>query len=272
MLTSDLQKLSVSGLITLYELDATSLGAGIIRWHGHVSYEDWKRIMAWAGREDKLIGNVDENVGREYFVSDNETEFLSDIIWQSQTYEPIAIQSEGLEMRGDGRASTPSLTLANNINGVQGAISAMCLQFDDFAGAKLTVINTLAKYLDAVNFTSGNPQATNEYRKQIWYVEQKTSENTSAVTFELSNPVDFDGVRIPTREITSYCHWAVHGRYRGEECGYIDAAMFTEDGTPTDDPSKDKCSGRLNDGCRIRFGENNPLPFGGYPSSSLVSG
>jgi len=247
MLESDLQKLSVTGLVTLYELDATALGAGIMRWHGHVSYEDWALI------------NPDVKTVK------------SDIIWQGQTYSPMPIQSDGLEMRGDGRASTPSLALANNVNGVQGAISAMCLQFDDFAGAKLTVINTLAKYLDAVNFGDGNPQAANEHRKQLWYVEQKTSENASAVTFELSNPIDFEGARIPTREITSYCHWAVHGRYRGEECGYTGTAMFTEDGTPTDDPSKDKCGGRLSD-CRLRFGDNNPLPFGGFPSSSLISG
>ena len=247
MLESDLQKLSVTGLVTLYELDATKLGAGIMRWHGHVSFEDWQ------------------------IINPDVTTVKSDIIWQGQTYSPIPIQSDGLEMRGDGRASTPSLVLANNINGVQGAISAMCLQFDDFSGAKLTVINTLAKYLDAVNFGDGNPQAANEYRKQLWYVEQKTSENASAVTFELSNPIDFEGARIPTREITSYCHWAVHGRYRGEECGYTGTAMFTEDGTPTDDPSKDKCGGRLSD-CRLRFGDNNPLPFGGFPSSSLISG
>ena len=187
MLNSDFQKLSVTGLVTLYELDATKLGAGIMRWHGHVSFEDWQ------------------------IINPEQTEVKSDIIWQGQTYSPMPIQTDGLEMRGDGKASTPSLALANNINGVQGAISALCLQYDDFAGARLTVINTMAKYLDAANFTNGNPQAANEYRKQVWYVEQKTSENRSAVTFELSNPVDFEGARIPSREITNYCHWAVHG-------------------------------------------------------------
>lgn len=265
MLSSDLQKLSVTGLVTLYELDATSLGAGVFRWHGHVSFEDWQYLFKFASKT--------EFASSTYKVTNTGTEDIirRDIIWQGSIYSPMPIQSDGLEMRGDGRASTPSLALANNIDGIQGAISAMCLQFDDFAGAKLTVINTLAKYLDAANFTDGNPQAANEYRKQLWYVEQKTSENANAVTFELSNPVDFEGARIPSREITSYCHWAVHGRYRGEECGYTGAAMFTEDGTPTDDPSKDKCGGRLSD-CRLRFGDNNPLPFGGFPSSSLISG
>lgn len=246
MLTSDFQKLSVTGLVTLYELDATKLGAGIFRWHGHVSSNSWRII-------DDTVVDDGSNIKR-------------DIIWQGQNYSPMPIQTDGLEVRGDGKASTPSLALANNVNGVQGAISALCLQYDDFAGARLTVINTMAKYLDAANFTNGNPQAANEYRKQIWYIEQKTSENRSVVSFELSNPVDFEGARIPSREITNYCHWAVHGRYRGQECQYMGAARFTDKGVPTTDPAKDKCGGRLSD-CRIR---NNEGRFGGYPSSALI--
>ena len=247
MLNSDFQKLSVTGLVTLYELDATKLGAGIFRWHGHVSSDSWRII------DDTVI--------------DDGSNIKRDIIWQGQTYSPMPIQTDGLEVRGDGKASTPSLALANNVNGVQGAISALCLQYDDFAGARLTVINTMAKYLDAANFTNGNPQAANEYRKQVWYVEQKTSENRSAVTFELSNPVDFEGARIPSREITNYCHWAVHGRYRGEECGYTGAACFTDRGVPTTDPSKDRCGGRLVSDCGAR---NNQDRFGGFPSSALI--
>lgn len=213
-----------------------------------MSYEDWQLIDP----------NSDVTKG--------------DIIWQGNIYSPMPIQSDGLEMRGDGRASTPSLALANNIDGIQGAISAMCLQFDDFGGSRITVHNTLAQYLDADNFSDGNPQANpSEFRKQVWYIEQKVSENASQVTFELSNPIDFEGARIPSREITSFCHWCMHGRYRGSECGYTGAAMFTEDGTPTDDAAKDACGGRLSD-CRLRFGDNNPLPFGGFPASALTSG
>ena len=261
MLTSDFQKLSVTGLVTLYELDATKLGAGIMRWHGHMSYEDWKYLFKFA--------NKSEFTDSAYRITNTGTEDIvrRDIIWQGQTYSPIPIQTDGLEMRGDGKASAPSLSLANNLNGIQGAISALCLRHDDFAGARLTVINTMAKYLDAANFTDGNPQAANEYRKQLWFVEQKTSENASAVTFELSNPVDFEGARIPSREITSFCHWAVHGRYRGSECKYMCTARFTEDGTPTTNPALDKCGGRLSD-CRLRNNEKN---FGGFPSSSLIS-
>lgn len=264
MLESDFQKLSVTGIVTLYELDATALGAGIMRWHGHVSFEDYQQIIAWAGREDRQVGNTTELVGAEYYKDPDNTIIKRDLIWQGQIYSPVPIKSDGLEMRGDGKASTPSLGIANNLDGIQGAISALCLQFDDFAGAKLTVINTLAKYLDPENFSDGNPQAANDYRKQLWYVEQKTSENAGGVTFELSNPVDFEGARIPSREITSFCHWGINNRYRGQECQYMGAARFDEDGNPTTDPSKDKCGSRLSD-CRIRSNEDR---FGGFHTKS----
>ena len=271
MLNSDLQKLSVTGRVTLYELDATKLGAGIFRWHGHMSYEDWQYLFKFANKSEFTdAGYRITNTGTGDVVR-------RDIIWQGNVYEPLPIKSDGLEVRGDGKASMPTLNISANREDAQGVmqigfIRALCLQYHDLAGAKLTVINTLAQYLDATNFGDGNPQADpNEYRKQVWYCEQKTGENALSVTFELSNPVDFEGSRIPSREITSYCHWALHGRYRQSECGFMGRARFTEDGTPTDNPELDRCGGRLSD-CRIRFGEGNTLRHGGFASSSLIKG
>ena len=300
MLSNDFQKLSVTGLITLYQLDATALGLGILYLHGHTNFEDWVKILSYAGRIDKNVGDdtlageqytlqdvvkhlayagrVDNNVGdqeaagKEYDLEISPTAnkgLFADIIFQGINYSPVSITSDGLEMRGDGKASSPTLSIANNIDGVQGAVSAYCLNFSDFAGAKLTVINTLAKYLDSENFALGNSSASDEYKKQVWFIEQKTSENAELVTFELSNPIDFEGQRIPCREINNFCQWAINGGYRGESCGYIGSAMYDKHDNPTTDPSLDRCSGRLQ-GCKIRFGNDNPLPFGGFPSSSLV--
>lgn len=263
MLNSDFQKLSVAGIVTLYQLDATRLGGGVFYWHGHVTWEDWARILDYAG-DSSLIDN-NQLAGHDYDISTTDKEIRRDIIWQGQAYSPVAIKSDGLELRGDGKASMPNLAIANTLNGINGAMSALCLQLSDFAGAKLTVITTLAKYLDAANFASGNPQARNEYKKQVWFVEQKTAENASQVTFELSNPVDFEGMKIPCREITNYCHWAVCGRYRQDPCLYSGSAMFTKDGKPTDNPSLDYCGGSLAD-CKLR---DNTARFGGFPSSSL---
>lgn len=269
-LSADFQKLSVQGLITLYKIDATKLGAGILYFHGHTNTEDWKVIYSLIGDNTEFIGDSTKFVGEstDENTSDTVKALKRNIVFNGITYTPVAIDSEGLEQRGDGKASSPTLSMANNIDGVQGAVSAYCLNFNDFAGAKVTVITTLAKYLDSINFSEGNPTAANEYKKQIWYIEQKTSENALQVTFELSNPIDFEGQRIPCREINNYCQWAINGGYRGESCGYIGAAMYTEEDKPTDNPELDKCSGRLQ-GCKIRFGSDNALPFGGFPSSSM---
>lgn len=260
-LNSDFQKLYVDGLITLFELDARALGAGILRFHGHISYEDWERIYSYIG-SDGLLGDTTQLIG-EVFESAESKTWYRNIIWQGETFEPMALEVSGLEMRSDGKASAPTLSMANNVGGIQGAISAYCLQFGDFAGAKLKVITTLAKYLDAENFSSGNATANpSEKREQIWFIEQKTSENAQQVTFELSNPVDFEGLKIPTRQISNYCNW----EYRSEECGYIGSAMFTEKDEPTDNPALDRCNYRTS-GCRCR---ENELHFGGFPASSMV--
>ena len=263
-LNSDFQKLYVDGLITLFELDARALGAGILRFHGHIAYQDWERIYSAIGSTSGLVGS-DLLIGKVYDVGTEKT-WYRNIIWQGQTFEPMALEVSGLEMRSDGKASAPTLSMANNINGIQGAVSAYCLQFSDFAGVKLKVITTLAKYLDADNFIAGNSTASNEAKEQLWYIEQKTSENAQAVTFELSNPIDFEGLKIPVRQISNYCHWCAMGNYRGEECQYTGAAMFTDKDEPTDDPALDLCSGSLAS-CHIR---NNESRFGGFPASSLT--
>lgn len=265
-LNSDLQKLYVDGLITLFELDASALGAGILRFHGHISFSEWEDIYAYFGSEELLMGDEERFIGAEILGNENGRVWKRNIIWQGETFEPMALDVSGLEMRSDGKASAPTLSMANNIGGIQGAISAYCLQFGDFAGAKLKVITTLAKYLDAENFSAGNASASNEAKEQLWYIEQKTSENANAVTFELSNPIDFEGLKIPVRQISNYCHWCAMGNYRGEECQFTGAAMFTEKDEPTDNPALDRCSGRLSS-CRIR---NNEIRFGGFPASSLM--
>ncbi|KKW75756.1 tail protein [Acinetobacter sp. Ag2] len=263
-LNSDFQKLYADGIVTLFELDASKLGAGVLRFHGHISYQDWEKIYSSIGSSG-LMGTDTGSIGKVFDVGTAKV-WQRNIIWQGQSYSAMSIQATGLEMNSSGKASSPTLSMANNIDGLQNAVSAYCLQFNDFAGAKLTIIETLAKYLDAENFSQGNPTASNEAEKQLWFIEQKTSENMEQVTFELSNPIDFEGQRIPMRQISSQCHWCMMGDYRGEECGYTGAAMFTEKNEPTDNPALDKCSGRLSS-CKVRKNEGS---FGGQPAANMI--
>ena len=62
-LNSDFQKLYVDGLIHLYELDASSLGAGILRFHGHIAFQDWEKIYSSIGSEG-LIGADSGSIGK----------------------------------------------------------------------------------------------------------------------------------------------------------------------------------------------------------------
>lgn len=229
MITNDVQKLEPGSIIRLFELDATSIGGNIERFHGQM-----KEGVIW---------------------------------WQGEQYNPINIDIDGLEVRGDGRQPTPTLTVANKLNGITGLISALCLRLDDLVGSKLIIHETFKHYLDAINFPSGeNPTASNEEKRTIWYVEQKTNENIQQVEFRLSNPADFQGQRIPARQITSLCHWACTGGYRGGDCNYKGIKMFDELDNQVDDPALDRCGGRLKS-CRARGNEDS---FGGFPASDLI--
>lgn len=230
MIKADIQKLEPGSLIRLFELDATMLGGDVQRFHGHLQE--------------------------------------GTIIWQGQPYHPISIDASGVEWAAN-KTVAPRLVLGNEIDGQRGAISALCLYFNDFVGAKVTIRETFRHYLDAVNFPQGNPGASDEEFISTWYIEQKTGENLQSVTFELTSPADLQGQLIPTRQITSRCAWAARGEYRGEACRYV-GPYFDIDGQPTDDPARDKCNGLLSTGCTVRHGRDQQLPFGGFAASSLI--
>lgn len=192
---------------------------------------------------------------------------VGDIWWAGEAYSPWPIETEGFAM-DSAQPSTPKLRVSN----VNGSISALCIYFDDLLGAKLTVIRTLAKYLDAINFPDGNPTAdpTQEMPRDIWYIERKSAETKEVVEFELASALDLNGVTLPRRKIiASRCLWLSIGGYRGPYCGYVGAPVAKRDGTPTSDPMLDACGGLVSD-CKLRFGEDGQLPFGGYPAAGLM--
>lgn len=184
------------------------------------------------------------------------------IFWQGNEYKPWPIQAAGFEHTSDAQQPEPTLTVGN----VNGTISALCVFLADMVGARVTRHRTLSKYLDAVNFSNGNPTADpgEEMAPELWYIEQKTSETNVQVEFTLSSALDFGGQQLPARQIASGCQW----KYRDPDCGYTGTVYFTVKDEPTDDPALDRCSMKTS-GCECRFGVNNPLPFGGMLSDNL---
>lgn len=185
------------------------------------------------------------------------------IWWQANEYKPWPIQGSGFERTSDAQQPAPTLTVGD----INGTISALCVYLGDMVGAKVKRHRTLTKYLDAVNFPSGNPTAdpAEEMPIELWRVEQKSNEQPGLqIEFTLSSPLDFGGQQVPARQIASGCQW----QYRDANCGYTGMLYFDKNDQSVTDPTLDRCSMRMT-GCQCRFGVNNALPFGGFLSDTL---
>lgn len=263
-INADLQKLEPGNRVRLFEVDGTKFGADVLRFHNHTvpyTQAEIERLSTGvdatnAAQAQQLADTID--AGSPYGKS---------IWWQGEEYGAWPVEVSDLEMSTDGQAATPKLTVAN----LNGLITALCLQFEDMAQAKVIIHDTFSHYLDAINFSEGNAEADPEQdKKQAWYIDRKSSEDDETVVFELASPADLRGQRIPGRPITALCTWCARGWYRtGNGCDYAGSNYFDKNGNPVDDPSQDVCGGLVRD-CKLRFGENNPLSFGGFPGSNLI--
>lgn len=225
---ADIQSLEVGQIVELFELDATSIGGSITRFHNGVN----------------PLGG--------------------DVVWQGNTYYRFPIEASGFEYRGQGQLPRPTVRVAN----VTGIIGALVRTYDDLVGAKFTRKRTLVKYLDAVNFSGGNPNAdpTAAFADDIYFVDRKSNENKVIVEFELAAAFDVSGVMLPRRSIVqNVCPW----KYKGGECSYSGTNYFDKNDNPVTSSADDVCGKRLSS-CKARFGQYAELDFGGFPSAGLT--
>ena len=173
---TDLQKINPSAIIELFtlQLDSTLHGASTIyRFHNG--------------------SNLNSN---------------ADVVWAGNTYIKLPIQAEGFAFT-NGQLPRPTLTISNAL----GTITAILLNVNqvttgnDLTGATVTRIRTLARYLDAVNFSGGTnplgtPDTTAEFPQEIYKIDRKSAENREVVQFELAAVFDLAGIRAPKRQCT----------------------------------------------------------------------
>lgn len=248
MITADYQKLEPGNEIRLLEIDGSVFGMDdILYFHGHSIAHSEVEILAAGGDESRLPAKS--------------------IWWQGNEYMPWPCVIDGIESTTGGRDAQPTLRVAN----IDASITALCLYYDDLVQAKVVIHDTLAKYLDSRNFSEGNIAAdpTQEKRK-VFFIDAKSEETNEAIEFTLASPMDLQGIMIPTRQLHSICTWCIRNKYRsGDGCDYAGTRYFDKNNKPVDDPSKDICNGTLS-ACKLRFGDNNELPFGGFPGTSLI--
>jgi lambda family phage minor tail protein L len=190
----------------------------------------------------------------------NATAANGDLVWAGNTYQAFPIEAEGFEYNGNGQLPRPRIRVSN----IFGTITAIILA-TPLEGAKVTRVRTMARYLDAVNFTGGvnpfgTPDPAAECPREVYVIDRKSAENRDVVEFELAAAFDLVGVRAPKRQcISNVCQWV----YRSAECSYSGTSYFTENDVATT-LANDVCGKRLSS-CKARFGATAQLPFGSFP-------
>ena len=173
---SEIQKINPSAIIELFvlQLDTSLHGANTIyRFHSGT--------------------NLDAN---------------GEIVFAGNSYLRFPIQATGFAYQR-GQLPRPKVTISN----ATGFISAILVSVNqvtagnDLTGSTFTRIRTMAKFIDAVNFSGGSnpfgtPDPTAEFKRQIFIVDRKSSENREIIEFELAAATDMAGVRAPKRQCT----------------------------------------------------------------------
>ena len=149
------------------------------------------------------------------------------IIFGGVAYAPIPCEIDPIEVNSFGRLSRPQIRISNENN----QISDLLRRKNDFKNAKFVRIKTFLKFIDDVNFDSGQnpygiPDPTAELSRESFIVSQKLGENKREVSFELSVPFDLQSQTTPSRVVLSrYCSF----QYRGKGCNYCGKPVAKND-------------------------------------------
>ena len=131
------------------------------------------------------------------------------IVWNGNEYLRFPVQATGFAYQR-GQLPRPTLTVSNMGSP---SISAILLTVNqttagnDLTGAKVVRIRTMARFLDAANFSGatnpfGTPDPTAEFPQEIYYIDRKKAENREVVSWELAAVFDLAGIRSPKRQCT----------------------------------------------------------------------
>ena len=131
------------------------------------------------------------------------------IVWAGNDYLRFPVQATGFAYQR-GQLPRPTLTVSNMGSP---SISAILLTVNqttagnDLTGAKVVRIRTMARFLDAANFSGatnpfGTPDNTAEFPQEIYYIDRKAAENREVVSWELAAVFDLAGIRSPKRQCT----------------------------------------------------------------------
>ena len=145
-------------------------------------------------------------------------------------YIAIPIEISGIETNSSGAANRPTLSIANIpilaralTNNEDGTDDETTLQDvleeegitsnEDLLGSKVVLRKTFL----SKTYNSGDSAPASspvEFPSQTYILDRVSSENNVIVEFELANPMDIEGAKLPSRIVVGkYCPWRYQGHF-----------------------------------------------------------
>jgi lambda family phage minor tail protein L len=235
----------------------------------------WKDIgglrIPWIKAMNASFSNWEQRSGADTAqIVANTFEAIKTPIWGGQVYTATPIRAQGFDHNGNGAFPKPTLSMSN----LGGAASLLEQQYGDVRGATVTRTRVFGEHLD----NGLNPDPLASFTPDVFTLARKSLQNGQIVEYELSSRIDQQGVKLPRRQVLrDVCPWkyrvwdaTANGGagafdYTNVECPYTDPEMYDLNGDAVVDPTEDKCSRKLDTGCRARFGTSQELPYGGFP-------
>tara|TARA_R100000781_G_C4070984_1_gene124451 strand:- start:408 stop:989 length:582 start_codon:yes stop_codon:yes gene_type:complete len=132
-----------------------------------------------------------------------------EIVWDGNSYLRFPVQATGFAYKR-GQLPRPQISISNmgtpSISSIILTVN-QTTEGNDLGGAKVVRIRTMAKFLDAANFSGatnpfGTPDPNAEFPQEIYFIDRKSAENREVVTWELAAVFDLAGIRAPKRQCT----------------------------------------------------------------------
>ena len=132
-----------------------------------------------------------------------------EVVWAGNSYLRFPIEFNGFEFGSTGTLPRPTISISNIFGTITSIIQTVneTTVGNDLNGAKFTRVRTLARYLDAANFTGGTnpfgtPDPTAEFPQEIYFLDRKVTETRDIVTWEAQSALDLVNVKLPQRIAT----------------------------------------------------------------------
>ena len=132
-----------------------------------------------------------------------------EVVWAGNSYLRFPIECNGFEFGSTGTLPRPTISISNIFGTITTIIQTVneTTVGNDLNGAKFTRVRTLARYLDAANFTGGTnpfgtPDPTAEFPQEIYFLDRKVTETRDIVTWEAQSALDLVNVKLPQRIAT----------------------------------------------------------------------